>query len=111
MRKNDESSSRHVIEGPILAKHKLQWQDANLRQAVYCRQQNLDQNRFSYHKLKPLKSTEQLPVKYSDFICLPLPQASLVDTPLTLHFANGMKLSGIDHTNLATVELLAQVLS
>lgn len=91
--------------------HILQWQNSNLSQAEYCRQQKLDQNSFSYHKLKQLKLIEQLPVKSSGFIRLPLPQASLVDTPLTLHFSNGMKLSGIDHANLATVKLLAQVLS
>jgi hypothetical protein len=91
--------------------HILQWKDSGLSQAGYCRQYNLDQNSFSYHKLKQLKLDKSFHDKPRGFISLPLPQASPINEPLTLHLNNGMKLSGIDLDNISVIEQLAKVLS
>jgi hypothetical protein len=79
-------------------------------QADYCRQHGLCQNSFSYHKLK--NSTGLMPTKSESagFVrvqVIPQPQ---YHEPLTLHFANGTRLTGIAE-NIEMIKQLAMVLS
>jgi hypothetical protein len=71
-------------------KHISKWQGSSQSQVAYCRYNELDPNKFSYHKRKQL--AQLLPVKPSGFINLPLPQALPVEVSpsLTLHLTNGM---------------------
>ena len=91
--------------------HISQWQQSGLSQAKYCKQHGLKVNRFSYHKLK-LK-TKSAQTSSTSFIKIPVAQAAVKETqaPLTLHFASGLSLSGIEGNNIALVKQLAAVLS
>ena len=91
--------------------HISQWQKSGLSQAKYCRQHGLKANRFSYHKLKFKAKPAQ--TSSSGFIKIPVAQVAVKETlaPLTLHFTNGLSLSGIEGNNIALVKQLAAVLS
>ena len=91
--------------------HVSKWRDSGLSQADYCRQHGLCQNNFSYHKLK--SSTGLMPTKGepSGFVrvqVIPQPQ---YHEPLTLHFANGARLTGIAENNMEMIKQLAVALS
>ena len=91
--------------------HVSKWRDSGLSQADYCRQHGLCQNSLSYHKLK--SSTELMPTKGDSpgFVrvqVIPQPQ---FHEPLTLHFANGARLTGIAENNMDMIKQLAGVLS
>jgi len=90
--------------------HITQWRDSSLSQASYCRKHGLNQNSLSYYKLKQPKSSKTDLTKTSGFISLPLPQVMSIEDPITLHLTNGLKLSGIAHSNIALVKLLTQAL-
>ena len=47
-------------------KHVQQWQSSSLSQAAYCREHQLDQNKLSYYKRKPLD--EVVPTQNNDFV-------------------------------------------
>lgn len=91
--------------------HINQWHKSGLSQAKYCRQHGLKTNRFSYHKLKFKAKPAQ--TSSSGFIKIPVAQVAVKETlaPLTLHFTNGLSLSGIEGNNIALVKQLAAVLS
>lgn len=91
--------------------HVSKWRDSGLSQADYCRQHGLCQNSLSYHKLK--SSTELMPTKgeSAGFVrvqVIPQPQ---YHEPLTLHFANGTRLTGIAENNMEMIKQLAVALS
>jgi hypothetical protein len=91
--------------------HVSKWRDSGLSQADYCRQHGLCQNSFSYHKIK--SSTGLMPTKAESagFVrvqVIPQPQ---YHEPLTLHFANGTRLTGIAENNMEMIKQLAMVLS
>jgi hypothetical protein len=90
--------------------HLIQWRDSGLSQASYCRKHSLNQNSLSYYKLKQPKSVKTDITQTSGFISLPLPQVMTIEDPITLHLTNGLKLSGIAHSNIALVKLLTQAL-
>lgn len=90
-------------------KHVQQWQTSGLSQAAYCREHQLDQNKFSYHKRKQLG--EVVPTQSNGFVSVQLAQnVQPVDT-LTLHFVNGTHLSGITSQNVTVVTQLMEALA
>lgn len=90
-------------------KHVQQWQSSGLSQAAYCREHQLDQNKLSYHKRKPLG--EAVPTQSNGFVSVQLAQnVQSVDT-LTLHFVNGTHLSGITSQNVTVVKQLMEALA
>jgi hypothetical protein len=91
--------------------HISQWQQSGLSQAKYCKQHGLKANRFSYHKLKFQAKPTQ--TSSTSFIKIPVAQVAVKETqaPLTLHFASGLSLSGIEGSNIGLVEQLTAVLS
>lgn len=91
--------------------HVSKWRDSGLSQADYCRQHGLCQNSFSYHKLK--SSTGLMPTKgeSAGFVHVQvIPQPEYHES-LTLHFANGARLTGIADNNMEMIKQLAVVLS
>lgn len=98
-------------DAPLWPEHVSKWRDSGLSQADYCRQHGLCQNSFSYHKLK--SSTGLMPTKgeSAGFVrvqVIPQPQ---YHEPLTLHFANGARLTGIAENNMEMIKQLAVALS
>jgi hypothetical protein len=98
-------------DAPFWPEHVSKWRDSGLRQADYCRQHALCQHSFSYHKLK--SSTGLMPTKgeSAGFVrvqVIPQPQ---YHEPLTLHFANGARLTGIAENNMEMIKQLAVALS
>jgi hypothetical protein len=91
--------------------HISQWQKSGVSQAKYCKQHGLKANRFSYQKLKFKVKPAQ--TSSSGFIKIPVAQVAVKETrtPLTLHFASGLSLSGIEANNIGLVKQLAAVLS
>ena len=91
--------------------HISEWQKSGWSQATYCKQHGLKANRFSYHKLK--FKTKAAQTSSSGFINIPVAQVAVKETqaPLTLHFSNGLSLSGIEGNNVGLVKQLAAVLS
>jgi hypothetical protein len=99
------------LDAPFWPGHISQWRDSGLSQADYCRQHGLCQHSFSYHKLK--SSTGLMPTKgeSAGFVrvqVIPQPQ---YHEPLTLHFANGTRLTGIAENNMEMIKQLAVALS
>ena len=84
--------------------HTSQWQDGGLTQAAYCRQHDLCQQKFSYYKRK-YSSTTLVPVKCksSGFVSVQVLPELQAHEPLTLHFSNGVRLSGIANNNVSLV--------
>jgi hypothetical protein len=99
------------LDAPFWPEHVSKWRDSGLSQADYCRQHGLCQHSLSYHKLK--SSTGFMPTKSvsAGFVrvqVIPQPQ---YHEPLTLHFANGTRLTGIAENNMEMIQQLAMVLS
>ena len=90
--------------------HINQWQKLTLNQAQYCKQHNLKESAFSYHKCKQSKANTA-PIKATTFIKLPVPELLPVQEPLTLHFKSNLSLSGITLNNINLVTRLAEALS
>jgi hypothetical protein len=93
--------------------HISQWQKSGVSQAKYCKQHGLKANRFSYHKLKFKFKDKPAQISSSAFIKIPIAQVAVKETqaPLTLNFASGLSLSGIEANNIGLVKQLAAVLS
>jgi hypothetical protein len=89
--------------------HVSQWQQSTLSQAQYCKKHDLKPHSLSHHKRK--LETKREKVASSGFIKVTVPQRVEVQTPLTLHFASGLSLSGIEDNNIALVKQLTAVLS
>ncbi len=90
--------------------HIEQWQQTNLTQAAYCRENQLCPDKFSYYKRTKAGKTKTRNLTSTGFVSVQVKQESHSDG-LTLNFANGMSLSGIDEHNLAVVKQLAGILS
>ena len=89
--------------------HLIQWQNSDQSQASYCREHGLLQSSFSYHKHKPTaKPVSPAP---SGFLQLPLSHSPAPAEPLSIHFADGMRVSGINADNICLLKQLVQVLS
>ena len=95
--------------------HLQQWQKFQMKQSAYCRQHDLCPHKFSYYKqalLSELNPLVPAPPKNNGFIRVPVQALSNDEhDPLTLHFTNGVRLSGIAGNNLDIVKQLALVLS
>ena len=89
--------------------HVSQWKDSALTQTQYCKKHQLNPQRLSHHKRR-LETQETAPVK-TGFIALPLPEYLPKPELLTLHFANGLSLSGIAPNNIDVVKQLTAALS
>ena len=89
--------------------HVSQWQKSNLSQAQYCKKHNLKSHSLSHHKRK--LETKHKKAPSSGFIKVAVPQTLEVQTPLTLHFASGLSLSGIEHGNIGLVKQLTAILA
>ena len=89
--------------------HVSQRKDSPLTQAQHCKKHKLNPQQLSHHKRK-LETQETVPVK-TGFIALPIPEYLPKPELLTLHFANGLSLSGIASNNIDVVRQLAAVLS
>ena len=90
-------------------KHLSQWRDTSLSQSEYCRQHNLRQDNFSYHKCKALKGSSSSKTK--GFLKVQIPPQKTMAEPLTLRFNNGSCLTGITENNLSLVRQLAEALA
>ena len=88
--------------------HIEQWQQTNITQAAYYSEHQLCQDKFSYYKRTLTALTAQKPS--TGFVSVQLKPVSVTDG-LTLHFANGISLSGIGEHNLTAVKQLAGMLS
>ena len=96
---------------PFWRNHVSQWRAAGLKQATYCKQHNLSPHSFSYYKRKFSDGPEPIRRKTAGFVNVHLASEVNPPDPLTLHFANGVRLSGIAEHNVSVVKQLAQVLS
>jgi hypothetical protein len=89
------------------------WQSSDLSQAAYCRQHGLVTRQFSYWKRKlvtAVEKTPQLKTPSSAFACVQVEPTTYPDFGLTLQFADGTRLGGIQQTNVLTVCQLIEVL-
>ena len=91
--------------------HITQWQNAETTQLAYCRQHQLCPHKFGYYKRILVTRPEPTGTNSSGFVSVQvLPQLNQPES-LTLHFDNGLRLSGIAADNLGLVKQLTQVLS
>ncbi|MFT7412825.1 MAG: hypothetical protein ACI9J4_001188 [Paraglaciecola sp.] len=96
---------------PFWPEHVSKWRDSGLSQADYCRQYGLCQNSFSYHTLKSstgLMSNKSESAGFVRVQVIPQPQ---YHEPLTLHFANGARLTGIAENNMEMIKQRAVAVS
>ena len=107
MTTTDNATNNLIQDRTFWRQHLQQWQQTNLTQAAYCREHQLCQDKFSYYKRALAESA--LKKQATGFVSVQVTPAS-IDDGLTLHFANGMHLSGINEQNLAVVKQLAGVL-
>ena len=91
--------------------HVAQWRDSGLTQAAYSRQYDLCPHSLSYYKRKYATGLEPVKRKQSGFASVQVIPAPQHYEPLTLHFTNGVRLSGIAEHNVAVVKQLSEVLS
>jgi hypothetical protein len=90
------------------AQHVERWKTSSLSQAQYCKKHQLNAHSLSYHKRK--LETQHALVKGTGFIQVPVPPW-VPPATLTLHFASGLSLSGIESNNIDVVKQLTAVLS
>jgi hypothetical protein len=91
--------------------HISQWRDSDLTQAAYCKQHDLSPHSISYYKRKFSGGPDPVRRKPAGFVNVQLTPEVVHPAPLTLYFANGVRLSGIAEHNVSVVKQLAQVLS
>ena len=105
------SATQKIIQDhPFWQSHLSQWRETEQTQAAYCRQHELCPHQFSYYKRKLVNPFAPVKAKAVGFVSVQVqPELSRYD-PLTLHFANGMRLSGIAANNVVLVKQLAEVL-
>ena len=90
--------------------HVSQWRDSGLKQAAYRKQHNLSPHSFSYYKRKFSDGPKPIRRKPVGFVNVQAKTALSSCDLLTLHFANGVRLSGIAEHNVSVVKQLAQEL-
>jgi len=93
--------------------HILAWQNSGLSQSVYCREQDLCPQKFSYWKRKPLALAGTAPKQVSSgFTRIQIDKQSAPDTAfeLSLQFPDGTRLLGIPADNLILIKSLIEVL-
>ena len=86
--------------------HVQQWQSTGLSQAAYCREHQLNQDNFGYHKRKQLSKV--ISSQNNGFVSVHLAQNVQSIDSLTLHFVNGTHLSGITSQNVTVVKQLME---
>jgi hypothetical protein len=91
--------------------HLTQWQTLKISQLAYCREHGLCPDKFSYYKRTLVATQLTVNSNLTGFVRVQIPPEYQSPTPLTLHFDNGLRLSGIADDNLGLVKQLAQVLS
>jgi hypothetical protein len=91
--------------------HVSQWRDSGLKQSAYCKQHELSPHSISYYKRKFSEGPDPVRRKPAGFAKVQVKTEAASCDPLTLHFANGVRLSGIAEHNVSVVKQLAQVLS
>lgn len=92
--------------------HIAQWQKAGITQLAYCHQHQLCPHKFGYYKRTQTTAAESPSSKSvsSGFVRAQVLCEPQHHEPLTLHFANGIHLSGVSANNIAVVKQLAEVL-
>ena len=85
------------------------WRKTSLSQAQYCKKHSLNAHSLSYHKRR-LEPKHAL-AKGTGFIQVPVEPWLPPAATLTLHFASGLSLSGIEPNNIDVVKQLTAVLS
>ena len=93
--------------------HIKQWQDSGLSQSDYCKEHDVKPHSLSYHKCKQERnqaSTQLATPSATGFLQVAVPPVVTLPEPLTLHFSNGLQLTGLTANNLALVKQLAEVL-
>lgn len=104
------STNKTQVENQVFwQNHVQQWQNSGLSQAAYCREHQLNQVNFSYHKRKLLN--EIVPSNNNGFVSVQLAQNFQPIESLTLHFVNGAHLSGITSQNVTVVKQLMEALA
>lgn len=93
--------------------HISQWKASSFTQARYCRDHELDQNSFSYHKNKQsMKTTEEGTQKITPiqkgFISVPVPAVQPKSDELVLHLRGGHHLTGISQENIELIAVLLE---
>ena len=89
------------------------WQSSDLSQAAYCRQHGLVAHQFSYWKSKLVVAVEKTPplmIPSPAFACVQVEPTTHPEFGLTLQFADGTRLDGIQQNNVMTVCQLVEVL-
>jgi hypothetical protein len=90
--------------------HLQQWEKSGQSQAAYCRQQDLCQQKFSYHKRKSMALCIVDPAVSPGFSRVQLSNASLPSLGLSLRLNNGICIEDISESNLLLVKSLLAVL-
>jgi hypothetical protein len=91
--------------------HLSQWRNANMSQLTYCREHQLCPHKFGYYKRTLATELVSTTPANSGFVSVQVLPEFNPPEPLTLHFTNGLRLSGIADGNLGIVKQLAEVLS
>ncbi len=92
--------------------HIKHWQDSGLSQIDYCNEHGLKPHNLSYHKRKQERNqpNTQLTTPTTGFLQVNVPPVVVLPEPLTLHFTDGLQLTGVTENNLGLVKQLAEVL-
>lgn len=92
--------------------HIKQWQDSGLSQANYFKKHDLKPHNLSYHKRKQECNQSNTPLTPTStgFLHVEVSSIRVAPETLTLHFAEGVQLTGLTTSNLALVKQLAEVL-
>jgi len=91
--------------------HINQWRKSGSSQAQYCKNNDIKESAFSYHKCRLINASVLVEPKKPAFLQLSAPQIFPAHEPLTLHLAKGLSISGIALNNLDLVKQLSEVLS
>ena len=93
--------------------HIKQWQDSGLSQTDYCKQHDLNPHSLSHHKCKQARhqtNTQLATPTPTGFLQVAVPPFVTLPEPLTIHFSNGLQLTGLTANNVSLVKQLAEVL-
>ncbi len=89
----------------LWSEHIKHWQASDLSQAAYCRQEDLDEQQFSYWKRKLSKTRQPQPSQpaFSQVNIQPPVQVAM---GLSLQLPNGFRIDGINQNNLVIINEL-----
>ena len=94
--------------------HIQQWQQSALSQAAYCRQHDLCQQKFSYHKRKAITVDDKVNIVPSPGFARVQVDSSIAagsSTGLSLRLIDGACIEGISEHNLILLKPLLAALS